>query len=185
MASLTSSLCPYTSVVTSFLSLCSLPLPTPIQPVCSRSRFWLELRVCTFAAPGTLQLRARALPVFSLSWLLLNSLCLLLLAIACAIPIALETRVVQAGEAHDADFINSTLYCPFTLRGLAWRGREGELGTSLLSRSLSADLLPWSFKASTCLGPGREECCDPFHRLGDRFGTTKRKWLEVQNESAG
>lgn len=41
--------------------------------------------------------------------------------------------MVQAGEAHDADFINSTLYCPFSPRGLAWRGGERRLGTSLLS----------------------------------------------------
>lgn len=33
--------------------------------------------------------------------------------------------------------------------------------------SLRARPLPWSFKVSTCPGPGREECCGPFHRLGD------------------
>lgn len=48
------------------LSLCSLPLPTPIQPVCSKSRFWLERPASTFATPGTLQLQARALRVLTL-----------------------------------------------------------------------------------------------------------------------
>lgn len=48
------------------LSLCSLPLPTPTQPVCSKSRFWLERPASTFATPGTLQLQARALRVLTL-----------------------------------------------------------------------------------------------------------------------
>lgn len=101
----------------------------------------------------------------SLSWLLLNSLCLLLLAIAYAIPIALETRVVQAGEAHDADFINSTLYCPFTLRGLAWRAREGSLCTFVVPVPQCRPASP-VFQSFHRPGPWKRGMLRPVSQLG-------------------
>lgn len=129
----------------------------------------------------------------SLSEQLLNSLCLLLLAIACAFPIALETGVVQAGEARDVDFINSTLYCPFTLRGLAQKGGEGDLGTSLFAPPCSRPcpvpqcqptFLKSFFKASTRHAPGREECCGPFHGFGKTMLRLQKEQEEVQQERA-
>lgn len=124
----------------------------------------------------------------SLSEPLLNSLCLLLLAIACAFPIALETGVVQAGEARDVDFINSTLFCPFTLMGAGlegWRGRPGHLLVRAPVLSLSASPLSSSFKASTRHAPSREESCGPFHRFGKTMLRLQKEQEEVQQERAG
>lgn len=123
----------------------------------------------------------------SLSESFLNSLCLLLLAIACAFPIALETGVVQAGEARDVDFINSTLYCPFTLRGLAWKGGAGDLGTSLfappcshlLVRPLSCPSVPAHFSSLSKPGSWWRGVLGPISQVGrwvweNNAETTKR-----------
>lgn len=95
--------------------------------------------------------------------------------------------MVQAGEARDVDFINSTLYCPFTLRGLAWKGGAGDLGTSLFASYPVPQCQP-TFLVFQSQAPGGEECWGPFHRLGDGFGKTmlrlQKEQEEVQQERA-
>lgn len=115
------------------ISLSPFPLP---QLSDSTSSLWLELQGPANSPPTPNPRRLSAsgpehsvLPLSSLSALLLNSLRLLLLAIAYTISIALETGVVQAGKTHNVDFINFTAH--FISRWGWGVGFLRGLGTSL------------------------------------------------------